>query len=170
MRLTMLLLMACAPATELTNDAGLLSDGGVDPLVDEMLRAHNAVRARAMPAPMPALPPMTFNFAASEKARVWAANCDFMHNPNHDPFGENIAWGTGPALSPTDVTELWAAEVSDYDYAHDTCASGQMCGHYTQIVWRGTTSVGCSRAQCGNTWFWVCDYFPAGNVIGQRPY
>jgi hypothetical protein len=73
---------------------------------------------------------------------------------------------------------LWAAEAPNYDYATNTCAAGQVCGHYTQLVWRATTQVGCATVQCttgspfggGNWTFTVCDYSPPGNYVGQRPY
>lgn len=42
------------------------------------------------------------------------------------------------------------------------------------MVWKGTTSFGCGRANCkgkpGATvpeWFVVCEYWPPGNVQGQ---
>lgn len=42
-------------------------------------------------------------------------------------------------------------------------------------MWKATTSVGCARVDCdgndkgGNArgWFVVCEYWPAGNVMGQ---
>jgi hypothetical protein len=74
----------------------------------------------------------------------------------------------------------WAAEASDYDYARNTCAAGKVCGHYTQLVWRATTRVGCATQVCDRnspfgsrfpTWqLWVCNYAPPGNYVGQRPY
>lgn len=41
-------------------------------------------------------------------------------------------------------------------------------GHFTQLVWKNTTTVGCGAANCdGIGWLLVCEYNPAGNVIGQ---
>merc|ERR1719509_343211 len=40
-------------------------------------------------------------------------------------------------------------------------------GHFTQVVWAGTTSVGCATAQ-GSQWTYVvCNYGPPGNMQGQ---
>ena len=77
--------------------------------------------------------------------------------------------------------QAWASEAPDYDYASNTCNAppDRTCGHYTQIVWRSSTLVGCAYARCTQnspfsgfpTWdFWVCDYSPPGNWVGQRPY
>lgn len=54
-----------------------------------------------------------------------------------------------------------------------------MCGHYTQMVWADTHKLGCAVHVCaqmdGLDWpepanFLVCNYFPAGNYEGVRPY
>ena len=47
--------------------------------------------------------------------------------------------------------------------------------HFTQVVWKGTKEVGCAVQKCngifdpsfGEASFVVCEYSPAGNVIGQ---
>ncbi len=146
-----------------------------------MVALHNAVRAAAMPVPSPALMPMAWSISAEAVAQAWANNCQWAHNPNRGPFGENIYAAAGnPIRPPTDVVNSWAIEKNDYTYATNTCATGAVCGHYTQIVWRSTTSLGCATKICTTgspfgasfpTWqFWVCDYSPPGNVTGQKPY
>lgn len=34
----------------------------------------------------------------------------------------------------------------------------------TQMVWRGTTKLGCAVSKCG---IWSCQYWPAGNYLGD---
>ncbi|CAG2107120.1 unnamed protein product [Medioppia subpectinata] len=67
-------------------------------------------------------------------------------------YGENLYWGGNSA----DVT------VSKYDYDHTGFSSAT--GHFTQLVWKGTTGVGCARcAGRGGQWFEtyvVCSYKP----------
>ncbi|MBV9992478.1 MAG: hypothetical protein JOZ72_14450 [Alphaproteobacteria bacterium] len=43
-------------------------------------------------------------------------------------------------------------------------------GHYTQIVWRETTKLGCATASSKDWDVLVCRYSPPGNTIGQRVY
>ena len=74
------------------------------------------------------------------------------------------------------MTASWASEASNYDYASNACSG--TCGHYTQIVWRGSTELGCGIASCSKNspfsgfsdWtFVVCNYDPPGNS-GGKPY
>jgi pathogenesis-related protein 1 len=142
--------------------------------------AHNQARAAAMPTPSPALPALTWNGSAATVAANWAAQCQYMHNAGRGNLGENIAAATGGSHTPTSITQLWTSEAANYNYAANTCAAGKVCGHYTQVVWRTTTSLGCAMQTCtincpftscvGGMWsFWVCDYSPPGNN-GNRPY
>jgi hypothetical protein len=43
-------------------------------------------------------------------------------------------------------------------------------GHYSQIVWKTTTKVGCGFAESNGSDVLVCDYAPPGNVMGERAY
>lgn len=176
------------PTTEQpsTTDGGTASDAGTDAgtlpqFALDMLDAHNAVRAAAKnPTPSPALEPLTWDTQAEGVAKAWAANCDFSHNANRGNLGENIAAATPNYWDTKGVVNDWAAEAADYNYANNTCAQGEQCGHYTQIVWRNTKRVGCASQVCTKnspfgaqfpTWqFWVCNYAPPGNYSGQRPY
>lgn len=56
---------------------------------------------------------------------------------------------------------------------------GKICGHYTQLIWASSVKVGCARKTCSTVYenpdfngatIVVCDYSPAGNDIGQKPY
>nr|WP_228530765.1 MULTISPECIES: CAP domain-containing protein [Myxococcaceae] len=176
-------LSGCIPNDDQTPDDSGTPDagGGDDPGAEGQawLDAHNPVRAQASPAPVPALAPLTWSASAASVAKSWAENCNYAHNPNRGTRGENIAAFTAAGQTPLIVVNLWAKEKSDYDYASNSCASGKQCGHYTQIVWRGTTQVGCASAKCTqnspfqgfSTWyFFVCDYAPPGNYVGERPY
>jgi hypothetical protein len=42
--------------------------------------------------------------------------------------------------------------------------------HYTQLVWRTTTEIGCGMATNSVNDFLVCRFVPMGNIFGQAPY
>ncbi len=94
-------------------------------------------------------------------------------------IGENLFWSAIfpppdviPLVDPAIVVEAWESEVVDYDYPTNSCAPGKMCGHYTQIVWESTERVGCAFRTCSEdgSQVWVCNYYPAGNIVGEKPY
>ena len=140
-----------------------------------MTAAHNSARADVKPAANPAIPPLTWSGEVADYAQNWANNCQFMHSGGM--YGENIFAGTG-TYKPAGVVTDWVSEDANYDYATNSCAGGEVCGHYTQVVWRDSTKLGCGVASCtdnspfgGGSWqFWVCDYDPPGNFDGQKPY
>ncbi len=138
----------------------------------EFVVEHNEVRAAVVPAADPVLPAMTNDNGLAGLAQGWAEGCKFEHSGNG--FGENLAFFSGDDSTPADVVAGWAAEVTDYDLDANTCAEGAQCGHYTQVVWRLTDTVGCGVAHCTIEGYagrlWVCNYNPPGNVVGQRPY
>lgn len=165
-------------------DAGEGAESG--PTADELawLTPQNAARAAVGEAPL------VWDPIAAEVAQGYASTCTFAHNANRSSqydalggmggLGENIAAGA-PTQSVSGAVGSWVGEEQYYDHATNTCASGQECGHYTQIVWKGTTAVGCAKVSCttgspfgtfasGQWDFSVCDYSPPGNVVGQSPY
>lgn len=96
-------------------------------------------------------------------------DCRLVHS--NGPYGENIAWGS-PDLSGINAVKLWVDEKQYYNYNSNSCASGKVCGHYTQVVWKNSMRLGCAKVKCKNKGgaFIVCNYDPRGNIVGQRPY
>jgi pathogenesis-related protein 1 len=162
-------------------------DTGVPADESEWLDGQNAARAAVGEAPL------VWNSIAAQVAAEWAPMCNWEHNPNRDAdyqalgggtggLGENIAAGE-PSETPQAGVASWVAEGAWFTDTPGggTCnaPSGEDCGHYTQIVWKATTSVGCAHVTCttgspfgdSNPWdFNVCDYAPPGNYVGESPY
>jgi pathogenesis-related protein 1 len=138
---------------------------GQSSISQEMLAAHNAVRAKV------SLPPLSWSDKLASAAQEWANTLiekkEFLHRPK-SKTGENLYEVEGAKSSPKQVVERWASESSNYDYKSNRCHG--VCGHYTQIVWRDTKEVGCAVGRGGAREVWVCEYSPPGNYVGHRPY
>ena len=108
--------------------------------------------------------------AAEEWLAELVANQDCELNHNLDsPLGENIAWNKGFESNPGLVMEGWMQEEANYD--HDTNSCDSSCGHYLQVMWIDTTSVGCAIDLCDDgAEIWMCTYDPAGNIPGELPF
>ena len=151
-------------------------------LANEFLAAHNKHRKKKN------LTAVQWSDELAKIADEWAKKlateqCGTLtHRPKSFTkprnLGENLATASAspnpPTGGPASAVDDWASEEQFYSYATNTCADGKDCGHYTQIVWASTTEVGCSEASCDaggwKTKMWVCNYRPAGNMQGQRPY
>ena len=150
------------------------------------LVAHNSVRAAH------GLNPLRWSDSLAAYAQEWADHlaktnrCFMRHRPQtagrfKQQYGENLWWAS-PRVWSDGIKEVqnitigrvvkdWADEKPFYNYQKNTCKAGEQCGHYTQIVWRETTEVGCAYQQCSDkSQLWVCNYNPPGNYIGERPY
>ena len=80
-----------------------------------------------------------------------------------------------PRTSPAGMTSAWGNEKQYFVQGIfpdvSTTGSWEDVGHYTQIIWNNTVSVGCGGATGSDGYFrFVCRYSPAGNVIGQKVY
>lgn len=133
----------------------------------EFLNAHNKIRASK------GQPPLKWDARLARFARHWGTtrmvDCEMLHS--NGPYGENIFWGGRDHWTPTAVVQSWADEEEDYDPQANTCSDGKMCGHYTQIVWKSTTRVGCARQKCtGGGVFVICNYYPPGNYVDEHPF
>lgn len=88
-------------------------------------------------------------------------DCKLAHSGG--PYGENLALGCSDAQG---CVRLWAAERDEYDFRKPQF--GEATGHFTQLVWKNTSAVGCGRRLCGaKGWYLACEYWPRGNVVGE---
>ncbi|KAJ4535773.1 hypothetical protein HRR77_007717 [Exophiala dermatitidis] len=161
-----------------TSSTSLLPSVTNDAYINAILVHHNIHRTNHSASAL------TWSPAMAETARVIAQTCVYGHvtNINGGGYGQNI--GAGYPATPLGmgnfVTEgLYNSEVNNYvSYGSepDTSKLNQW-GHFTQIVWKSTTSVGCYTADCTATglqnvgsgvppYFTVCNYSPPGNFIG----
>lgn len=148
----------------------------------EMLAAHNHWRKTV------GAPQLKYSTELAASAQVWANHlkdsnhCQLQHSKPDGRYGENLFWASAmewsdgrrelQKVSPKTVVDDWGNERKDYNYASNSCAPGKMCGHYTQLVWTSTTTVGCAVAVCKDSveQVWVCQYQPPGNEVGKKPY
>ena len=120
-----------------------------------LLARHNGFRAQHC------APDLVWNDELAASAQQWADGCVFEHDQNQTS-GENLAGGSGVTLDPA---AMWYGEIANYNF--DTPGFSLTTGHFTQVVWRASTELGCGLAACpGMDEFYVCRYAPAGNVEG----
>jgi pathogenesis-related protein 1 len=150
------------------------SGGGNATIEQEYVDAHNGARRRASPTPNPALPDVSWDIATAAFAKQGADRCLFSHR-QQTQYGENL-YASTDVSTPTQVVDSWDSEKRFYSYETDACSN--VCGHYTQVVWRTSVKIGCATARCTanspfgtGPWFLsVCNYSPPGNFIGRKPY
>jgi pathogenesis-related protein 1 len=136
----------------------------------DYVNAHNTERSSLNKG----IPNVSWNNTVAAYAQNYAkmrkGDCKLVHSGG--PYGENLFWGKGADFSGKDAVNSWISEKQYYDYNTNTCASGHVCGHYTQVVWRSSTQIGCARVVCDNNGgiFIICNYYPPGNFVGQKPY
>lgn len=136
--------------------------GGLADWQKQILDEHNLQRAKHCSSEL------SWNATLAAEAQAWADRCEFEHSSG--PYGENLSAGT--TQTAVQAVDGWYSEISDYDFAAPGFQAST--GHFTQLVWRGTTQLGCGVARCGNIFpdfggadYYVCRYLAAGNVQGN---
>ncbi|OAB59982.1 hypothetical protein AY599_12305 [Leptolyngbya valderiana BDU 20041] len=171
--------------------------------IQAILLEHNRSRKdadRHVPEGLPPLPAVTWDCDAAAVAQLWADRTQGRQGHSSNDWrqqqysnrtglqggaaklGENLGWsgGSDPSVVRPVVRSVtdWDSERENYNHETNTCNG--VCGHYTQMVWRESTSIGCGvyrgsiRFPGGDrTWshgyFLDCTYHNAGNFNNDPP-
>lgn len=110
---------------------------------------------------------LVWNNTLQRFAEGVSGGCVFAHSGG--PYGENLASGYPSAAA---AVAAWGDERDKYNFKKGDFS--KETGHFTQLVWKETTSLGCSRTKCDSKnnggapgYYVVCEYAPAGNVLGN---
>ncbi|KAJ3043474.1 hypothetical protein HK097_001734 [Rhizophlyctis rosea] len=187
-------LAASPPPTTTTLDLSLPTDvprGQNETQRIDCLNAHNDVRRNVTnlsplkTAPVDLKYDVVLEEASCRWARYLAETKQFKHSYGAvGKYGENlhkISWSTarplqqGPQLgSCRPAVTSWAKEVVYYKAGYKIGVDGNFAqyGHYTQIVWPSSLSVGCCGWQSldRKDFVWACEYSPQGNYYGVAAY
>ena len=122
--------------------------------MNEILLSHNRVRASV------GLKPLTWDCRIGSAAQGWA-NAGVAGHNGETFFGENIFVASNGGESAALAADQWAAERSDWTNKPPACSAGKKCTHFTQMVWRQTTRMGCGiNRNAPGKWkvILVCNY------------
>ncbi|WP_257459230.1 CAP family protein [Archangium lipolyticum] len=142
----------------------------------QILAVHNKLRAKH------GVPPMKWDAAVANYAKSRANLVSQRDGLSHghaglQDHGENLYWGATSGALPggekaaAAAVESWYNEIKDYNFSNPGFSS--TTGHFTQVVWKNSTRLGCAIVQGkGARWFEtyvVCNYVVPGNMMGDFP-
>ena len=138
----------------------------------DAVAAHNTYRAAVK------VPDIAWSAALAEHAEVHAKRLakehQFYHSKDRHGEGENLWMGTHGFYTYKQMVDSWGSEKKFFKYGTfpgvSTSGKWSDVGHYTQVIWKNTTEVGCALATGGGNDYFVCRYSPPGNYMGQKPY
>lgn len=148
--------------------------------INNILYYHNVHRANH------SAPALTWGSAMAQNAKVWAQKCNFSHNTTNvvgkAQYGQNLLVGFPKAQIGPGVSDYWYNQEEPYFHwygqANPDFNSFENYGHFSQMVWKNSKTVGCFTADCSATGvkgidknsgipplMTVCNYFPPGKFI-----
>jgi len=153
--------------------------------IKQFLDFHNSARDNVTidfpnEAPASCIPHLVWDDWLAWHAQSYSDSCPAGHShhayQDGSSMGENLAWSYGVGDPIDTANRGWYEEYHDYHY-EPVRRSDAVVGHYTQMMWARTVYVGCGwRDDCTSGWtttkhnMITCNYWPAGNYVGQRPW
>lgn len=140
-------------------------------VAQRLLAAHNSARVAA------GVPLLRWDPQLAAGAETYAAQLARTGHLAHSPRqsrpgqGENLWMGSAGAYTPEFMVQSWADERRMFRAGTfpnvSTTGNWADVAHYTQMIWRSTTDVGCAIQRSGRWDVLVCRYSPAGNRDGD---
>jgi hypothetical protein len=138
---------------------------------DRILAAHNAERMRV------GVPPLQWDQRLAVSAAAYGPTLAALGRLKHSPKAqrpgerENLWMGQHGWFSPEQMVGGWIEERRLYrpGIFPNVSSTGDWydVGHYTQVIWRTTTRVGCALQQTRTNDYLICRYSPPGNIDGR---
>ncbi len=142
-----------------------------DAMSARLLAAHNAERARV------GVPPLQWDPALAAAALSYGPAISALGRLEHSPKQtrpgqrENLWMGTTGAFSPEQMVATWTGERRFFRPGIfpnvSTTGNWLDISHYTTLIWRTTTRVGCAIYRTRSWDYLICRYSPPGNVDGR---
>lgn len=138
-----------------------------------LLDRHNFYRSQV------GVPALKWSDRLASNAQGWANNLaarggKTLQHSSGSGEGENLWMGSAGYFSQQTMVDGWGGEKKYYKPGVfpnvSTTGNWSDVGHYTQIVWRNTTEVGCAVATAGGNDILVCRYSSPGNYMGQKAF
>lgn len=137
-----------------------------------LLAAHNIERISV------GVPPLLWDPSLAAAAAAYGPTLAAIGRLEHSPRAsrpgqrENLWMGTRGAYSPERMVGSWAEEKAWFrpGIFPTVSSTGNWLdvSHYTQMIWRSTTNIGCAIHPTRTTDYLICRYSPQGNVDGRR--
>ena len=173
------LAISSSPATSLAQDSPVRSASAqarqlpqLSNVSTRLLAAHNLERAGL------GVPPLRWNPDLAAAAAAYGPQLASMATVEHSPRAsrpgqrENLWRGARGRYSPEQMVGSWIEEKAWFRPGAfpNVSSTGNWLdvSHYTQMIWRSTTDVGCAVYPSGRWDFLICRYSPPGNVDGRR--
>jgi hypothetical protein len=120
---------------------------------------------------------LRWDYALEASATAYASTLAAIERLDHSPRAgrpgqsENLWRGTRGGYSPEQMVGAWSAERAYFRPGIfpnvSTTGNWLDVSHYTQIISRTTTAVGCGIRSSARMDYLVCRYSPKGNRDGQ---
>jgi len=92
---------------------------------------------------------------------------DNMHMLLFQGYGENLFFMSGGEVTCFDAVQAWYDEIKDYSYSTTKATTpGKPIGHFTQVVWKASTTIGVGISKSADGGIFVCArYKKQGNFV-----